>query len=496
MLGRDEEHVGALERAHQSHLEGGEPLPAVRCAFWIALNLLLRGEMARAGGWLGRAQRLVDGEAEDCVERGFLLLPVMIAQENSGDYEAAFATGADGVALGQRFREPDLLALSLHVQGRALVKLARVDEGLALLDEAMVSVVAGELSPIATGLVYCSVIEGCQEVYEPRRAREWTAALAHWCDEQPDLVAFTGRCLVHRAEIMQLQGAWPDALDEARRAGHRCAQSMNPAAAAQASYREGEVHRLRGDFGAAEEAYRDALANGFEPQPGLALLRAGQGKREAAAAALRRALAEATDPLTRARMLPAYVEILLEGGEPAEGRDACQALERIAEGYRSAMLVALAAHARGAVDLADGDPRAALGALRRASRAWGELDAPYEAARTRVLVGLACRALGDEDTAALELDAARGAFARLGAAPDLTRLDALSGATADDGHGLTARELQVLRLLAAGETNKAIAAKLVVSERTVDRHVSNIFAKLRVPSRAAATAYAYEHRLL
>jgi DNA-binding CsgD family transcriptional regulator len=452
--------------------------------------------MARAGGWLGRAQRLVDGEKGECAERGYLLVPVMVEQESRGDHEAAQATAADGVELGQRFGEPDLLTLSLHVQGRALVKLARVHEGLGLLDEAMVSVIAGELSPIPTGLVYCSVIEACQEVYEPRRAREWTAALAQWCDEQPDLVAFTGRCLVHRAEIMQLHGAWPDALDEARRAGRRCAQSPNRAAAAQASYREGEVHRLRGEFGAAEEAYRDALANGFEPQPGLALLRAGQGKGDAAAAALRRALAETTDPLTRAGMLPAFVEVLLDRGELEQGRDACQELERIAEGYRSAMLSALSAHARGAVDLADGDPRSALGALRRASRAWGELDAPYEAARTRVLVGLACHALGDEDTAVLELEAARRAFSELGAAPDLARLDALSGPAEGDGHGLTARELEVLRLLASGHTNKAIAARLVLSERTVDRHVSNIFAKLRVPSRAAATAYAYEHRLL
>jgi len=497
MLGLDDEHVSGLERAHHRHLDAGDAARAVRCAFWLGINLALRREMGRASGWFGRAQRVVDREGRDCVERGYLLVPVVLAHQAAGDYEAAYAVAADATEIGERFGDADLLALAVHEQGHALLEQGRVEQGLSLLDEAMVAVTAGELSPIATGLVYCSVIGFCADVYELRRAREWTAALTRWCEEQPDMVAFTGRCRVHRAEIMQLHGAWRDALEEARRAEERFAQGTNKAAAAEASYREGEVHRLRGDFAAAEDAYRDASRSGWEPQPGLALLRLAQGNGDAAAAAIRRVAGETGERMKRARLLPAYGEIMLAVGDVREARGACRELERIAEGYAGGMLDALAAHARGAVALAEDEATAALVALRHAWRVWQELEAPYEAACERVLIGLACRALADDDAAALELEAARGVFAALGAAPDIARVDSLAPSSApSDTHGLTARELQLLRLVAAGETNKTIAAELVLSERTVDRHVSNIFTKLSVSSRSAATAYAYENRLV
>ena len=497
MLGRDEDYLGGLERAYRLHVDAGAPLPAVRCAFWLGTTLALRGEGGRAGGWLGRAQRLLERAGGDCVERGYLLTPAMFEREAAGDLEAAAAIAADAAAVGERFGDADLFALATHSQGCFLVKLGRVRQGLGLLDEAMVAVAAEEVSPIASGLVYCGVILGCQEAYEPRRAREWTAALSRWCERQPDMVAFTGRCLTHRAEIMGLRGAWPEALEEARRAGRRCAQGNNERAGGEAVYVQGELHRLRGALGAAERAYREASRCGREPQPGLALLRLAQGDQTAAAAGIRRALDEARERPQRTRLLPAAVEIALAVGDVDAARDACAELEQVAASRESDMLDAIAAHARGTLDLAGGDAGAALVALRSAARAWQALDAPYEAARSRALVAQACRALGDDDAAAFELEAARGVFAGLGAAPDLARVESLARPAVSAGPGgLTPRELEVLRLVADGRSNREIAAELVVSEHTVARHLQNIFAKLGVSSRTAASAFAFHHHLV
>lgn len=497
MVGREADYVVLLERAHGAYLGDGQPLAALRCAFWIGVTLARRGQVGHATGWLGRARRLLDREGGDRVERGYLLLPVSFEQEAKGDLEAAANTLGEAAAVGERFGDSDLFALAAHEQGHVLIRIGRANEGLGLLDEAMVAVTAGELSPIVSGIVYCGVILACDDAYEVRRAQEWTAALTDWCERQSDLVAFTGRCLVHRAEIMQLQGAWTEALEEARRAFDRCLQGENPAAAGEASYRQGEIHRLLGDMSAAQEAYREASRLGREPQPGLALLWLAQGKADAAEAAIRRVAGETSEIGKRARLLPAFVEIMLAVGDVAAARGACSELEAVAEGHESGALGASAAQARGAIELLDGDAGAALVALRHALEVWQQLEAAYETARVRVLVGLACRALGDEDTATLELDAARAAFTELTAAPDLVRLDSRGARPAtEDAHGLSERELVVLRQLAAGATNKAIAAELVLSVRTVDRHVSNIFAKLGVSSRAAATAYAYEHQLV
>jgi ATP/maltotriose-dependent transcriptional regulator MalT len=497
MLGRDDDYLGVLERAHHAYLDAGDVPHAVRCAFWIGMTLVLRGEMGPGSGWLGRAQRLLEREAADCVERGYMLMPRVFQLEAAGDFAGAAAVATEIVAIAERFGDADGFALASHAHGQMLIKSGRVKEGLALLDEAMVAVTAGELSPMVTGMVYCAVILALQEVYEVRRAREWTAALTRWCNGQPDLKAFTGRCLVHRAEILQLQGSWPDALEEAQNARHRFVETMNESRVGLALYREAELHRLLGKFDAAEEAYREASRYGWEPQPGLAQLRLAQGRTDAALSTIRRVLGEATDPLKRAALLPAYVEIVLAVGDAEEARSACRELEEIAARYGSAMLGAIVAYARGAVHLAEGDAQTALVALRGASVVWQELEAPYDVARTRVLVGLACRALGDEDAATLELEGARAAFARLGATPDVARVDKLAApASGRDRHGLTERELQVLRLVAAGKSNREIAATLVISEHTVARHVQNIFAKVDVSSRAAAGAFAFEHDLV
>jgi len=495
LVGREREFLQCLERAHHAHQDAGEGEPAARCAFWLGMRLLLKGEAGRATAWLARARRLVEGR--DCVEQGYLLLPVAERLLGEGDAAAAHAAAADAARIGERFADADLVACARHLQGRGLIAQARLQDGLALLDEAMLAVTAGELSPIVTGLVYCSVIDACRQAYALGRAREWTSALAQWTGEQPQMVAFTTACLVHRAEIMQARGAWTEAIEEARRACERSRVGPDTRPPAAAFYQQAEIHRLRGEFAQAEATYRKASDGGSDPQPGLALLRLAQGDVQAAAASIRRALRATPERLRRTRLLAACVEIMLSAGKAGEAREACTELEEIARSHDTGVLGAMAATARGALELAEGAPQQAVASLRRAAQAWQQLDDPYEAARVRVLIGLAWRAMGDEDGGRLELEAARRAFAQLGAAPDLARIDALAqGEAAGCAPRLTPRELQVLRLVATGKTNKAIASQLSLSEKTVDRHVSNIFGKLDVPSRAGAVAYAYEHKLI
>jgi DNA-binding CsgD family transcriptional regulator len=476
-------------------MRSGDPEGAALSGFWLVFGLMNRGEWARAGGWIGRVRAALD-DGRDCVARGYLLAPDALQALMGGDAETAYATFTEQRQIGERFADRDLIALAGFGQGQALISMGRIAEGIAVLDEVMVGITGGEASAIVTGLVYCGVIAACMETFDPRRAKEWTTALSHWCDSQPDLVPFRGQCLVHRAQIMQIQGAWADALDELRRAFERFAAAGSPAAG-DALYEQAEVHRLRGDFDAAERAYGQAAEFGRDPQPGLALLRLAQGQVDRASAGIRRALDETGEWSRRLRLLSAAVEIALECGDVATARSATAELAELAARRTVPLLDAIAARADGTVLLAEGDARGALTAGRRAWSLWRELDAPYEAARARVLVATACRSLGDEDAARMELDAARRVFEDLAAAPDLTRVESLaSPAPARASGGLTAREVEVLRMVATGRTNRAIASELFLSEKTVARHVSNILTKLGLPSRAAATAYAYEHDLV
>jgi DNA-binding CsgD family transcriptional regulator len=497
MIGREGEYLDLLEREYRIRLEGGERQRALRSAFWIGVNLARRGEAGRASGWLSRAQRLLDQEEGECAEHGYMLLPGVFEHEARGEWTAAADRAGEAMTIGERHGDQDLFALLGHERGHCLIRAGRIQDGIAHLDEAMVAAGGGELSPIVTGIVYCGVVLACQEAHDPRRAREWTAVLSGWCEEQPEMVAFTGRCLIHRAEIMQLGGEWPKALEEARRAADRCRLGENPAAVGEALYREAEVHRLTGDLDAAESAFREASRLGREPQPGLSLLRLAQGERGAAAASIGRALEEAAEPGARSDLLPAQVEISLAVGDVEAAAAAASELSELASSFGSSALEAAAATSSGAVLLARGEPGEALPSLRRGADLWAAIDAPYESARARELIGSACRTLGDEDTAKLELGAAQAAFERLRAAADLERVESAyrPGGRAG-GSGLTERELEVLRLVAGGSSNRQIAAALSISEHTVARHLQNIFAKLGVSSRTAASAFAFSHDLV
>jgi ATP/maltotriose-dependent transcriptional regulator MalT len=296
---------------------------------------------------------------------------------------------------------------------------------------------------------------------------------------------------------MQLHGAWNAALTEAHRACERLTDPPAQPEAGAAYYQLAELHRLRGDFARADEAYRLASQAGRTPQPGLALLRLSQNQLDAADASIRLALQEARNQRARVLVLRAAVEIMLAKNDVAAARGTCDELGRVAEQLDMPFPRAVSSQARGAVALAEGQPLASLALVREARAAWQELDAPYELAQSRVLIGLAYRELGDEDGAQLEFDAAHEAFEKLGAAPAVSRVAALNARPSPPpGTGLTGREIEVLRLVAAGEKNRTIAGQLRISEKTVARHLSNIFTKLDLPSRAAATAYAYKHKLL
>jgi DNA-binding NarL/FixJ family response regulator len=493
LVGRKNDCIQALQRAYQGHVSRGESLAAVRCGYWLAKVLLTSGEAAIGGGWVARCQRLLDDIEGDVVERGYVLIHVMFRHIFSGEFEEALRLAVEVTGYGRRFAEADLVATGLNAQGRMLLYSGRVPDGLTLLDEAMVGVMTGEVSPVVAGETYCSMIEACQEISDYGRAAEWTSALTSWIDAQPGLVPFTGQCAVHRGQIMRVRGAFSEAVEEFRRAAERYDAAGTPAPAGLAMAECGGVLRLVGDLAAAEAAYERAVGFGFEAQPGRSLLWLDRGRQAAAAAAVNRLLAESLDPVHRSQLLPGAVEVLLGTGDVDRAQGVAEELGGIATEFGCAALQAMAAYARGSVHLADGTPDLAVAELRRAMAGWRSLDAPYEAARARLQLGRALRALGDEESATSELAAARQTFGQLGAAPAEREAARLLGS--EHPAGLTGREVEVLRLVARGKSNPEIAAHLVLSEKTVARHLSNIFTKLDVGSRTAAAAFAFENGL-
>lgn len=502
LVGDDDDCVEAWEAARRVHLEAGRWADAARCSFWLAFSFMMRGQMAQAGAWLARTEATI-AEGEACCASGYLMIPALLGALDDGDQATARDLASRAAAIAAEFADADLAAFACLGDGQALLAMGDVRSGTARLDEAMLAVSTGEVGPITAGVVYCAVILECMQIFDLGRAAEWTDALSAWCDGQPGLVPFRGQCLVHRSQLQQVAGDWSGAIATATAACGRLTDPPHPALGL-ARYQEAELHRLRGAYGLAKRAYAQASTAGHDPMPGLALLELARGDADGARAGIGRALTESRRR-ERPRLLAAAVEILRDVGDTAGARRAADELRSVADTSPSEVLGAMADQALGSVLLAEGDPTGAFEHLRAAGGTWTRLHMPHDAARAAALLGLACSAVGDMASAKLEFDKARSTFEALDARPDLERLERLRATTGDDEVArpgderpseLSPRELEVLAHVANGDTNREIAAALSISQHTVGRHLENIFAKIGVKGRAAATAHAYEHGLL
>jgi class 3 adenylate cyclase len=429
-LGRLEESISARERAYSAYLSEGDHRKAAVMAITLANDHFGKLAHSIGAGWFNKAERLLENDPE-CAERGWLSMMHSLSALQMRDHQTALGAAAETLAMGTRYGDRDLQAFGLLFKGKALVGLGQVEEGLRLLDEATVAAVSGELKPHSTGMIYCMAISTTSELTDYRRAGEWTDASMRWCERQ-SIAGFPGICRVHRAEIMRLRGSWAEAEQEARRALSEL-QTFNLMFAADGFYELGEVRLRIGDLEGAEDAFRQAHELGREPQPGLALLRLAEGKVDAARSAIKRALEDPSgDRLQRLRLLPGQAEIALAEGDFDTARSAVDEMEQLGNVYGSVALEATTLCARGALELAEGQPGSAIKNLRRSLRLFKEADLPYEAARARLVLGLALRADGDEDAAELEITAAKTVFEKLGAVLDLRRALELLGQEISD----------------------------------------------------------------
>jgi DNA-binding NarL/FixJ family response regulator len=495
-LGRLDDCIEAREHAYGRYEALGESKRAGQCAVWLWEHHQMKARPAMAGGWLRRARRALQAETESAEYAGLVLREAEVAH-GAGDLDGAEGLGRDALALARRLGSANLEAEALQAIGRVLIDGGRQADGLGHLDEAMLSAVEGGLGPYTTGKVYCSLISACEELGDMRRAAEWTDATWRWSESHP-LAMWPGICRVHHAALLQLRGDWDAAEREARQACAELDGFHVPNVAA--GYIEiGEIRRRLGDLEGAEEAFARAEELCGQQSAGLALVRLAQRRVDAASAIITRMLAEHTwNRLARGKLLPAQIQIAVAAGDLTVAAEAADELEAIASEYASQALLAASLSSRARLQLAQGDPSGACATLREALQQWQQLEVPYEVATVRLLLGQACRNCGDEDGASRSLASAAAIFDRLGAALDsrhIRNLTSSSGSSPVLPGGITAREAEVLSLVAAGRTNKEVACALHLSERTVGRHLSNIFTKIGVTSRTAAAAFAYEHDL-
>jgi DNA-binding CsgD family transcriptional regulator len=488
---RGDEAVALLHRVFDLRVSAGELDDAAQVAFWLWWALFNNNQVVQASGWLRQTSRTLGGDTSTSL---WLKIPEAMFHGTTGNraraHELLRAIVDEGAG--------EVVPWALSMWGQTLIDEGRLQDGLDRLEEAMAILLNQALPPRVTPWIYCAAVRGCCLARDFARARAWNQSMARWLDSLNSLGgAYLGNCRIYRSRLMLLNGAWPDALDEIA-AVCTDLDGYTGWVCGHAYYQLGEVRRVRGEWDAAEDAYRRAAEHGCPTQPGLALLRLAEGDIDAASAGVRRALTEVTAKPERLDLLKAAVTIYLQEGKIEAARAAVTEFEEITRELTAPAIEAETSAVRGALALSDGDPGSALPLLRRAVGTWQQQEVPHEVAKLNVLIGQACRALADHDGAQLEFSAARETFERLGARPDLAQLERIVAATGAGSatHGLTRREIEVLCLIARGKANRAIANELHLSERTVHRHVSKIFTKLDVDSRTAAVAYGIKHRIV